>query len=247
MAIDRKKLQAAYAYLLKEGASAAKREQISTLTGLSTKTLADYIREPKRFFGAQERSKKAIVDWYNKYSFVPTPYTRLSKAVMECLQHDDTEARRYEGRYVSFRKAIEKRKYVKGNIEIAFCNEDGCWMHYHTSTQATDGRSLEFSHAGPIAVIGNRVYLIGIGNMKGSRYVRVMIMRNVDDPISMPITGMLLTERYKGNVPMASKVVMYHESICQGAPDDEELENTLKNDSSVPDIIYGWSEDVAYF
>jgi len=230
----------AYASLLNAASTPEGRRRVADLTGLSSKTIDDYVKSRSRFVGAQDRSKKEIIRWYQKYSIAPTPYSNLYKAINECMERSgEGDLQRFEGSFSSYRKSSDEGEFITGKITIEFSDKHQAWMHTHDSIQNINNRDRRFFHEGPVLLVENRLYLLGIGNAQGSRYIRVMIMKNVDEPRTMPITGMLLTERAIGNIPFASKIVMYNADF---KPSDEELGQLLQNESTVADILYGWGE-----
>ena len=56
------------------------------------------------------------------------------------------------------------------------------------------------------------MYCLAVGAEPTDTYFRTLIFRMVENPVTMVTFGMVLTEHYEDDLPMAAKTALVHES-----------------------------------
>lgn len=208
------------------------------------------LNNPSEILTAHDETKREFQRVYRNRTSLLGEVPSLHQAIATALDvHPGSNAERYVGRYVCYRKSDAPDKLVRGYIKIV--QNDGQYHFEHRSEQRIGARKISFRHRGPVFVLSNRIYLLGIGNDEPASYVRPIILKAVDDPKKQELIGIVLTET-TDNVPLASKTVLVHFDLVRKFLKDSKdgdrqpyynhIHQLLQNESSQPkDIIYGWS------
>jgi hypothetical protein len=218
-----------------------------------SKTLAitrfrQILNSPTEILSTHESTKSEFKRVYKLLSAQKDPDQVLYLAIARALDLPlPNSANRYIGNYKCFRKSDIKGDLITGSIKI-LKNLNGQNSFEHFSTQPIGQRKRTFNHRGPVFLLSNRVYLVGLGSEEPSPYVRPIILNAVDDPTKRELLGMLFTETVN-NIPFASLTVLIHETFeCELRREyssDEMflsyINELLRNKSASPDFIYGWS------
>jgi hypothetical protein len=160
---------------------------------------------------------------------------------------------KYFGIYTCYRNSNVRGNLIEGKIKIFRKIDRGEFYFEHKSFQKIGTNNLEvpFDHEGPIFILSDRMYLLGVGFNNNSAYVRPIILSVADDPRKKELVGMLLTETDHA-VPFACKTVLIHEEFeeilrARHHGNEEKIKSfirgKLRNEAKAPDIIYGWSKD----
>lgn len=215
-----------------------RRHTIAVLLGYTEKQLSTWLKNeavPK-----STRAQRAILQHYRQTSKSIDPYWHLSRSVTALL-YDNAEIRpsleAYENqKFTAYRIGLDQRFHI-GDFSVSSSDNSLPMMHHHSAEQAINGAVHSFSHSGPIFTKLNRIYCLAVGET----YFRSMIFKMVENPLTMVTFGMLLTEHYEDDLPMASKVALVHKDHPEIDDDAflDALETGLKTNSENCHILLG--------
>ena len=138
-------------------------------------------------------------------------YPNLSKNlylyIKRAISVGDNELQKVEkyiGKYRYFRRNIQGN-FVDGMINIY--NGDGIILFDHSNNFSDNLNDIKINHTGFVYIMGERMYLIGIGD----RYIRPIIANCVKDPLKERIDGIVMSTREGDGVLFCAKFIMFNE------------------------------------
>jgi hypothetical protein len=208
---------------------------------VSKATIKSILKDPKKIFSALPATRKALLNFYIHDMRENSDMYRLYHLLLQRFGRTASDQKgfeRYVGIYRFYRSSSVGEKLISGELSFDF-HKDLDIPYFNTSQQLVDfsaGAELyQTDHDGPVFMFSNRMYVMGVGE----NYMRQMILRRVDDLKREPLTGILLTERFPGNEPLAVRLVMYHKNFV-GQSDQGKILSLIGDEEAQPEILGGW-------
>jgi ribosomal protein L35AE/L33A len=173
--------------------------------------------------GRSSETKDAIVGFYK--SVQAENDREAEKRLYHVLKSvfgagDQSGAQNYVGKYVCYRiqtgtENSDSPNLFAGRIVIEHVAADDSYRFRHVSTDSSleVEKNAQMVHTGPIFVLVNRVYLVGLGQDIYGAYMRPIIFQTSATPKTVPLKGMVLTESAADNVPVAARTVLFHDDL----------------------------------
>jgi len=207
------------------------------------------LRDPPSILRSTHAVKEQFLEFYEDRAPPSGNLRRAYDTISRIIDAPQYRLNSYTGRYLCYRLSRTPREIISGQVEIF--EESGVSRFLHRSIQMTPTLGQKnFNHEGLVFLMGNRLYFLGMGISDYGSYIRTMIIRAEDKPSLSPLVGMILSETVD-NIPMASKTVLFEESLDRKLREDDEvtlgkngfqvrLMALLKNESENIDCLYGW-------
>lgn len=201
----------------------------------SVPTLKKLAKNPEAILDSSALTQKFILTFgkhgiHSNFDYL-TIYQTLTK-MMNTSRHRQNVLEDWYGKYTAYRRGRDE--YIVGSIVI---DRKGRvpWFHHLSLQKVGKDDARRFDHEGPVIVVGDRIYLLGIGK----DYLRQMTLRAVARPNEEAIPGIVLTERWYDDklAPLAAKTVLFCDGISPAAG---AIESYLTNDTELEGVIYGW-------
>jgi hypothetical protein len=217
-------------------------ETVALLLGYSAKQVKTWIKSGLP--PSSDRAREKVVELFRRMSRGKNPYWHLASSVSALLGKepgDFSALRHYAGQtFLSYRLGLADR-FIIGEVVITNSDDTMPIMHYHASEQKIGKTDHKFDHSGPIFNNLNRMYFLAVGRSDTDVYMRTMIFKMVENPRNMVTFGMVLTEHFEDDVPMAAKTALVHADNPKLMDESflTALEAGLKSNGKHPDILIG--------
>jgi ribosomal protein L35AE/L33A len=141
-------------------------------------------------------------------------YYHILKLLLGC-DHQDSAAK-YVGEYDCYRYLTGTAQLLHGSVNITYDKSTASYNFTHSSRDSGDNATSPFlQHSGPFFVLANRIYLVGIGIDNYGPYLRPLIVQATERPKTTLLRGVVLTEWWNGNIPVAARTVLFHRDFHQ--------------------------------
>lgn len=213
---------------------------------MSLQTFQRIVADPSRIATAQKSTQESFVQFARSRADHQEFQDLIYRGGLEALGGQPQDAmRRYIGTYGSFRVNSQGTLLVEGDIGI-FASKNAGFYFEHTARQYVDGHGDHiYSHTGPVFILSDRLYLLGIGSGDTGSYLRPMILKSVDNPAKEALVGVVMTET-TSHVPFSTKTVLIAKARLDdlrsslGPGFEPYIREHLTNEARSTEVVRGW-------
>ena len=219
-----------------------RRATVAVLLGYSDRQVTTWIKNGLP--PSSDRARLKVIELFRRMSRGNNSYWHLARSVSALLGNEpgDFSALRHyaEQTFLSYRLGLKSR-FIIGEVVITNNDDTMPIMHYHSSEQKIGETDHKFDHSGPIFNNLNRMYFLAVGRSDMDVYMRTMIFKMVENPKNMVTFGIVLTEHFEDDVPMAAKTALVHRDNPKLSDENflSALESSLKSNGKHADILIG--------